>query len=200
MDCHWLDAFSLPSGAAWIIAGGIAGHDLHAAIRLEEVRTTIRAIALETDSPARALEHADRALQLSKDSGPIQIACAAAVAPYDELRISSAGHPPPMFLTPGQPPTPVELGHSEPPLGVLPGPRRTSITIPFPPGSVILAYTSGVIEGPRSFSGTNIADVCATVRDAPPDQLSNTVLDAIRQQRQGDFHIGITAMRRRAPV
>jgi sigma-B regulation protein RsbU (phosphoserine phosphatase) len=140
----WYDAFVLPSGRLWIMVGDIAGHGLAAAVAMGRLRAALRSYTLEDKSPEDVLALADRKLQFFDPGQTATVLCALLTPPYDTATLASAGHLPPLLAEPGRQPSFVPVPVS-PPLGVT-DMRPVSTTIGLEPGSVLVAYTDGLIE------------------------------------------------------
>lgn len=141
----WYDVFQLPSGEVWICVGDVAGHGLRAAVVMGRLRTMIRVHAFEGGRPDEVLELTDRELQFF-DPTETATAIVAAVSPLShEMHISSAGHPPPVLTLPHRPARLAEL-EPEALLGAVPGVRRSTTVMEFPPGALLVLYTDGLIE------------------------------------------------------
>jgi anti-sigma regulatory factor (Ser/Thr protein kinase) len=110
-----------------------------------QLRHALRAYLVEGHEPAAALSRLDT---LVERSGPGTLATVACVA-YDPrtgvLEYSSAGHPPPLVMAPGEPPRFLEhpLGL---PVGVMPDAAYQQRRVALAPGSVLLLYTDGLVE------------------------------------------------------
>jgi serine phosphatase RsbU (regulator of sigma subunit) len=141
----WYDLFRLPSGDLWVVTGDVAGHGLRAAVVMGRLRSTFRAYALHTSSPEQALVLTDRKLQHFEIGEMATVLCAMASPPFDEFRVCTAGHPPPILQLPGQPPEPLHIA-PDPPLGTPDRKQRPGEVVPFPPGAMLLLYTDGLVE------------------------------------------------------
>jgi len=141
----WYDAFVLPTGELWMVAGDVAGHGLHAAVVMGRIRSSLRAYALLGESPARTLELTDKKVQHFEVGAMVTVVCAVARAPYEEFHISSAGHLPPLVASTGAEPSYVELD-PDPPLGVKRDWRWSGTTVGVSPGGVLVLYTDGLVE------------------------------------------------------
>jgi phosphoserine phosphatase RsbU/P len=138
----WYDAFTLPSGQLWLVVGDVAGHGLNAAVVMGRVKSALRAYALTTGDPARALELTDRKVQHFEIGTMVTVACATSAPPYDQFQLCSAGHLPPVLAEQGVPARLVNLPLG-PPLGALPGVDREAAVLDLPPGGVLVLYTDG---------------------------------------------------------
>lgn len=141
----WYDLFLGDAGQLWIAIGDVAGHGLEAAIAMTRAQATLRAYAVIENDPEAVLERADRALRMFAPGVLVTALAAVTSPPYRHLRIATAGHPLPVIADLDRPAEVVTLPIGRP-LGVGPGARRTSRTLPFPRGAVAVFYTDGLIE------------------------------------------------------
>ncbi len=141
----WYDAFTVPSGELWLVAGDVAGHGLNAAVVMGRVKSALRAYALTSDDPAHVLELTDRKVQHFEFGTIVTVVCATSAAPYRDWRICSAGHPPPVLAAPGAAAELTDLP-TGPPLGALAQVRRSYASVMLPPAASLLLYTDGLVE------------------------------------------------------
>jgi serine phosphatase RsbU (regulator of sigma subunit) len=141
----WYDAFRQPDGSLITVIGDVTGHGLHAAVMMSQLRTALRAYAVDGGSPGELLTHLHTFLhRLQPDL--YATAVIARFHPDDPtLTWAAAGHPPPVLRTPdGQ----VHTLDAKP--GAMLGiPLRQEIgdhTVPLPPGSTLALYTDGLVE------------------------------------------------------
>ncbi|HZC72662.1 MAG TPA: GAF domain-containing SpoIIE family protein phosphatase [Jatrophihabitans sp.] len=142
----WYDAFTLPSGDLWLVAGDVGGHGLRAAVVMGQVKTALRSYALHVGEQERVLQLTDRMMEHAGLGVLVTVACAVSRPPYDEIHICLAGHPPPVRATPGEPAELVDA-RPGPPLGIGHADARrapTSVTLAL--GDVLLLYTDGLVE------------------------------------------------------
>ena len=99
----WYDVFALPSGSVCAVIGDVTGTGLHAAVIMGRMRSALRAYALETDDPADVLERLNRKMRHFEPDAMATVLCAVISPSLDQVRISSAGHLPPIIARPGQP-------------------------------------------------------------------------------------------------
>ena len=141
----WYDVLALNRGTVGIAIGDVAGHGVRAAALMAELRSTMRAYAVDGHPPAVVLERVDR---LVMGSGPGRMATAG-YALYDPetscLRYATAGHPPPLLVpVEGEPRLlPIELA---PPLGTVPYAAYGEQQCRLEGGDTVLFYTDGLIE------------------------------------------------------
>lgn len=141
----WYDVFVLPSGKLWIVTGDVAGHGLSAAVTMSHVRSVVRSYAFLGHEPDEVLALTDSKLHHFEPGVITTVICAASAPPFDRIRLSTAGHPPPVVALPGVPGR-FEKLHADLPLGARSDTDRCSTTVELPPGGVLVFYTDGLVE------------------------------------------------------
>ncbi|WP_326770814.1 SpoIIE family protein phosphatase (plasmid) [Streptomyces sp. NBC_01591] len=178
----WYDAIWLPDNACAVVIGDVVGHDLRAAAAMAQTRSMLRALLYDRLTPPSAVLHQlDRTLHAITDL-PVTTACLARIEPEEEgwmLHWSTAGHFPPLLLTPDRQ---TEYLHAEPglPLAVNTEQHRPDHTHPLPPGATVVFYTDGLIEDPaRSVDEgmTQLAELAAAHADLPLQDFVDTLAD-----------------------
>jgi PAS domain S-box-containing protein len=147
----WYDALVLPDGAIGLAVGDVVGHDLSAAAGMAQLRNMLRALAWDRkELPSVIVGRLDEAMSAITD---VQMATLvlARIEPLEgeswRMRWASAGHPPPLLVTPDGRAQYLEEGQ-----GLLLGarlgahPPRDDGLEPLPPGSTVLLYTDGLVE------------------------------------------------------
>lgn len=141
----WYDAFRQPDGSLITVIGDVTGHGLHAAVMMSQLRTALRAYAVDGSSPGELLTR----LHLFLHRLRLDLYATAVIARFHPdhptLTWAAAGHPPPVLRTPdGQ----VHTLDAKP--GAMLGiPLKQEIrdhTVPLPPGSTLALYTDGLVE------------------------------------------------------
>jgi serine phosphatase RsbU (regulator of sigma subunit) len=141
----WYDAFRQPDGSLVAVIGDVTGHGLHAAVMMSQLRTALRAYAVDGGTPGQLLTRLHTFLHhLQPD-----LYATAVIARFrpDEPTVTwaAAGHPPPVLRTPeGE----VRILDAKP--GAMLGiPLQQDIrdhTAHLPPGSTLALYTDGLVE------------------------------------------------------
>jgi GAF domain-containing protein/anti-sigma regulatory factor (Ser/Thr protein kinase) len=153
----WYDVIELPRGRLGIAIGDVVGHGIRAAALMGQLRTALRAYALDRDSPAQVLEGVDRYIQ---GIGGYAMATAA-YGVFDpasrSLCFASAGHLPPVIVGGGGGRV-VEVPPA-PPLGAFPYVSYPEHELMLAPGETILLYTDGLVERPRQSLGERIDEL-----------------------------------------
>ncbi len=129
------------------------GHDKDAAALMGQLRTLVRAIAVDRQEPPGAVltrvDAAADALGVDTTATAVvaQVLAGASATPgARQLRWSNAGHPPPVLIDPDGT---VRVLDSPPDLllGLRTGLPRADHLIELPPGSTVLMFTDGLVEG-----------------------------------------------------
>jgi len=144
----WYDVFPLGDGRVGLVIGDVAGHSINSASIMGQVRSMLRAYALDQPQPSDVLQRTNAAMiRLLPEA--IASAIYAVLDPATgDLVYANAGHPPPLITTgtgdaeyledaPG-----IMLGVS-PDIPLCAAERRLA------PGTSLLFYTDGLIEDRR---------------------------------------------------
>ncbi|MBX9361842.1 PP2C family protein-serine/threonine phosphatase [Streptomyces massasporeus] len=141
----WYDAFPQRDGGLITVIGDVTGHGLHAAVMMSQLRTALRAYAVDGDSPGRLLTRLHRFLHhLQPD-----LYATAVIARFhpDEptLTWAAAGHPPPVLRLPDGT---VRTLDAKPGamLGIPLTQEIADHTEQLEPGSTLALYTDGLVE------------------------------------------------------
>ncbi|MER7719680.1 GAF domain-containing SpoIIE family protein phosphatase [Streptomyces flaveolus] len=141
----WYDAFRQPDGSMLAVIGDVTGHGLHAAVMMGQLRTALRAYAVEGDSPAQILTRLHRMLR-HQQPDLYATALIARFRPGDPtVEWAAAGHPPAILRTPDGAARPL---HGKPGamLGIPLDHTYQDRTVHLPPGSTLALYTDGLVE------------------------------------------------------
>ncbi|ARF53884.1 PP2C family protein-serine/threonine phosphatase [Streptomyces gilvosporeus] len=196
----WYDAVLLPDNACATVVGDVVGHDMHAAAAMAQTRNMLRALLYDRCTPpSSVLTQLDRTLHAITED-PVATACLARIEPGDDawtLRWSSAGHLPPLLISPdGR----TEYLHAEPglPLGVDASQPRPDHARPLPAGATVVFFTDGLVEHPHYSIDTSLrllADTAAAHAGLPLDALCQTLAD----HHPGDGHDDMAILAVRTP-
>ncbi|MEZ0165440.1 SpoIIE family protein phosphatase [Kineococcus sp. LSe6-4] len=149
----WYDGLLLPGGTTLLVIGDVAGHDITAAAAMGQLRSALRALAVDRDDPPAVLLDRLEAVVDSLRADAILASCLVArleqsagqrAAGVRTLRWVNAGHPPPVLvLADGT----ARVLRTDPDLllGVGAG-HRTDHVVEVPAGATLLLYTDGLVE------------------------------------------------------
>jgi serine phosphatase RsbU (regulator of sigma subunit) len=141
----WYDAFPLGQSRIGLIIGDVSGHNITSAAVMGQVRSLLRAYALDYPGPAEVLSRTSDALTRVLPDALASAVYAVLDVTTGELSYANAGHPPPLVTTRAG-----NCGYlSEEPgtmLGAAPGLRYRSHSLRLDAGCGLLLYTDGLIE------------------------------------------------------
>jgi phosphoserine phosphatase RsbU/P len=202
----WYDVFTLPGGRVGIVMGDVAGHGLRASVVMGRLRSALRAYALEHDDPAYVLHRLDVKIHHFEAGAMATALYAVTEPPFDRIRVSSAGHLPPMQVGPdGQ-------GHltdvpPDLPLGVDPAAVRRSTTLRLPVGSSLALFTDGLVERRVPDSDARevdpidhgLAELARFLRPGNPEAACTHVMDHLLAAHAPDDDVALLVMARTGP-
>lgn len=184
----WYDFIHLPDRVPCLMLGDVMGHGIPAASVMSQISNMLRVIAFdEQEPPSRILHRLDTVLH-ELHGGPMATVIIARLEPEGtgrRLQWASAGHLPPLLVTPGHE---AAYLHADTglPLGVDPDVPRPDHEHHLPSGSTVLLHTDGLVEQRGESLDTGMheaAAIAATYAGKPlPD-----LVDALVQARAGTF-------------
>ncbi|MGV9498510.1 PP2C family protein-serine/threonine phosphatase [Streptomyces sp. NPDC003642] len=196
----WYDAIPLPGGVVAVVIGDVVGHDLHAAAAMASTRNMLRALLFDRGSPPGAvLTRLDRTLQ-AVTPNPVTTTALARIEPEGagwRLRWSTAGHVPPLLVTPDHR---VEILTAEPglPLGVAPEEPRPDHARLLPPEATLLFFTDGLIEHPAHDIDTSLSELAELASERAHLPLEDFV-HALAEHHPSDGHDDMALLALRTP-
>lgn len=141
----WYDMISLPGGGVGAVVGDVQGHNVTAAVIMGQLRSVVRAYAVEGHDPATVLERANRLL-VGLDTERFATCCLVWLQPETGAAvIATAGHHLPVIRGPSG----ARLDRGEDvglPLGIDAEARYANTALTLEPGTLIALYTDGLAE------------------------------------------------------
>ena len=141
----WYDAFPLEGGGIALVTGDVAGHSIGSASVMGQVRSMLRAYAIDNPDPGRVLRRTNAALTMLLPEALASVVYAVLDLSTGDLAYANAGHPPPVVIT--------GTGQAEylddttgTMLGASADTRFTTGFRRLSPGAGLLCYTDGLIE------------------------------------------------------
>jgi phosphoserine phosphatase RsbU/P len=192
----------IPTDAGWLcLVGDVTGNGVTAAAMTGLLRHGARFASRFEPQPAAILHRLDEDLRRHSE----KILCSALCARLHERQIvlSSAGHPPALFVRPrGEPREAPEAG---PLLGAFDDAAWSEHTAIIAPDELVLMYTDGVIETPGEddrFGGERLRRFLADHASASPIELLDRLdaaLDAFRSGTRQDDVVALALRPRPRP-
>ncbi|MGI8448578.1 MAG: SpoIIE family protein phosphatase [Streptosporangiaceae bacterium] len=191
----WYDVFPLPSGEVCAVSGEVAGTGLNAAVIMGRMRSALRAYALQASGPGEILDSLGQKMRHFEPRAMATVLCAVFSPSLDEVRISSAGHLPPLLAVPGEPSAPAGI-FPDVPIGVPgPAPRRVS-TLALPVGALLCLYTDGLVERRDRPLDDGIARLSATLTVTDPEAACASVMAAMSNYSPHEDDVALLILRR----
>jgi CheY-like chemotaxis protein len=182
-------------GHLLVAVGDVAGHSLHAATVMAELRHAVRAYAVEGHPPGAVLELVNRLMRtvLPNESATL---CLLTIEPATgRVRMASAGHLPPLLQVDG---TVSYLEHRAPLLGIR-APRPPDLEFVLPSGGTLVLYTDGLIERRDADIDVGLTALAACAAEVEPslDAFCQRLLVRLAGAEEQDDDIAVVALRRR---
>lgn len=194
----WFDVLPLRHGKLGLIVGDVMGKGLHAAAIMGQLRTATRAFARLDMPPAELLRHLDDILASLGDS---IATCVYAVCDplHGRCELSSAGHLPPVFVSPDGSAELVDLPNAAP-LGVGGVPFSTEKR-ELVEGATLALFTDGLVEDRRAPIDVGLRALRAVLSGTPRplEQTCDTVLHALHHTPLDDVALLLARPRPRPP-
>lgn len=140
----WYDVFSLGPGRLGVVIGDVVGRGVPAAAIMGQLQLAVRACALDGSSPPMVVNRLNRLIQNLNMPQMATLIFGVVEPEVSTLRLTSAGHPPPLVLEPDGRARFVSL-QPVAPLGIEPGTAGETVE-KLEPGSTVILYTDGLIE------------------------------------------------------
>jgi hypothetical protein len=140
----WFDVIRLASGGTAFVIGDVVGHGVTAAAVMGQVRTAIRSYALLELPPSELLRNVSQLTGSLSEASFVTCFYAVHDPVAGTLTYASAGHLPAILLHPEGPPEQIGEALAQP-LGV--GREFPQRQAEFPPGTGLVLYTDGLVEG-----------------------------------------------------
>jgi len=164
----WYDVIDLGNQCVGFVIGDVAGHGMGAATFMGQLRSAVRAYALDTAAPGEVMTKLAHFSDRMRSRMATMIYATLNLSTW-EVRISRAGHPYPLLLrSDGSAEYLSETGG--PPLGTVGGQAYEEEAVALAAGDTVLFYTDGLIErrGRQLSEGEEaLVDVALTSPDEP---------------------------------
>jgi serine phosphatase RsbU (regulator of sigma subunit)/anti-sigma regulatory factor (Ser/Thr protein kinase) len=191
----WFDVFTLPSGTLGIVMGDVAGSGLTAAVVMGRLRSALRSYALESSSPAEALDRLDHKFAHFEPDEMATVLYLTVSPDLGHLTLSSAGHLPPVLAEPGGD---AELLDCEPapPIGAHIPARHVDVEHELRPGMTVGCYTDGLVERRGETLTTGLERLRRSFAPGHPESVCASVMNDLIGARRVDDDTALLVFRR----
>ncbi len=189
----WYSIIGLDEDRFVIVIGDVSGRGLSAASAMAAMRFTIRAYALDGDSPSAILQKCAEQLDIDVDGHFATVLVGVGDVKRHELTLANAGHLSPYLVAgarTGFVPTKVGV-----PIGIGEG-TYEPVTITVPPNATLIAFTDGLVERRNETLDVGLNRLADAVGagSAPLDDLVEKVVGDLTDE-DSDDDIAILAVR-----
>ncbi|WP_436527042.1 SpoIIE family protein phosphatase [Actinoplanes sp. HUAS TT8] len=186
----WYDAIATPDGQLYLVIGDVVGKGVAAAAAMGQLRNALRAYVLEGFDCGPALSRLNRLVDTLGRRQFATVFCLRFDPHTRVIRYSSAGHPSPVRIKPGELGTFLYRTALGPPIGALGDVPYPTRELPLDPGDRLLLYTDGLIEDRSQGIDAGLAELTADVAKPAEhieDLLDGLLAKAARQVRRDDI-------------
>jgi serine phosphatase RsbU (regulator of sigma subunit)/putative methionine-R-sulfoxide reductase with GAF domain/anti-sigma regulatory factor (Ser/Thr protein kinase) len=190
----WYDAFALAPGRIALAVGDVVGHGLAPAAVMAQLRTALRAYAVDGHPPADVVERVNRLMWALGPNAMTTLVYLVLDPVRDTFDMVNAGHPPALVIEPDG-----EASYLPPQggvaLGATPVARYRCDTYPFAVGSTVVLYTDGLVEERGASIDAGLERLRALSAGAGgPEELCEAIVDRLVPEAPAD-DIAIIAAR-----
>jgi serine phosphatase RsbU (regulator of sigma subunit)/type II secretory pathway pseudopilin PulG len=156
----WYSVVRIDDSQVAFVVGDVSGRGVSAAALMARLRFTIRAYLLEGHGPDVVLQMCADHIDIVEDDHFATVLVGLVDLPTRRVTLANAGHPEPLVVSEGKAVyASTEVG---PPLGTSPARYRTT-SFTMRPGSLLLAYTDGIVERRDEHLDVGLARLAAAV-------------------------------------
>lgn len=174
----WYSVIRLDGDRFGFVVGDVSGRGVDAAALMARIRFTLRAYLVEGHDPREALELCSRQVDVDADGHIVTVLVGTGELSTRRVTLANAGHPSPLLVSAGE--ARYAVTAAGPPLGVRGGTYPLT-TLDMPAGSMLIAFTDGLIERRTENLDTGLrrlADVAAPAT-GPVDAVLTGLLSSL---------------------
>ena len=192
----WYDVIELDRGLVGLAIGDVAGHGVAAATLMGELRSALRAYALDGNGPAKVLTKLSRFVGRRRGAMATLVYATVERASGD-VSFARAGHPHPLLLRAGAGAVFLAEGGG-PPLSAGSAAAYEEVETALGPGEALFLYTDGLVERRSGGLAEEEARLASTLASAPEsaEEACDTVLDAMTGGRENADDVAMLLARR----
>jgi CheY-like chemotaxis protein/serine phosphatase RsbU (regulator of sigma subunit) len=194
----WYDTVPMDDGRVMLAVGDVVGRGARAAAIMGQLRTAMRAYALQQLPATVLMRSLDLLLQDIADESLATAACVMLDPAEGVLEVVLAGHPPPVVVDANGHTTFLQADPHAP-MGVRPAPLYLSSFAPLEAGATLLLFTDGLVEARTRPVGQGLAELAKTLEGVghliDVETLCDVVLESMVQGGHDD-DVALLAVRR----
>jgi serine phosphatase RsbU (regulator of sigma subunit)/anti-sigma regulatory factor (Ser/Thr protein kinase) len=190
----WYDVIELGPRRLGLAIGDVAGHGLRAAADMDQLRSAVRAYAIEFERPSVVMNKLSRFADLEHTRMATMIYAAINLTTF-EVDLARAGHPYPLLVRAGGGAT-FLTDASGPPLGTG-GDSYDEQRVRLHSGDTLLLYTDGLIErrGSRMVDAEEALVQAVTSAPGEPEQLCPAIIERLNKDSEVRDDIAVLAIK-----
>ncbi len=190
----WYDVIPLSYGHVALVIGDVQGHSAGAATIMGQMRTAIRAYAVEGHPPDVVVAHANRLL-VGMETDLFATCCYVDLDMEEGIALLvRAGHLPPLLRPPDGPTEETEV-EGGPPLGVMADAEFPLTEVGLTPGTVVALLTDGLVESSALRLEDGLRAVRAVLDAADPADLGRVADELVAGTRRRDDDVAVLLLR-----
>ena len=195
----WYDTHQWSSHQIGVMVGDVVGHNLDAAVSMGHLRAGVAALAPRIGpNPSEWLAALDECARGPNGTDFVTACCITIDTETGVLAYSSAGHPPPLVITPTGTTTWLDgaqslpLGFARRPIGGFP--QRSLV---LEPGAVVIMYSDGLVErrGESIDVGLQrLVEVTSDLLAVPDEHLSDHIVEMMGQASMSNDDVVVVSL------
>jgi len=171
------DVLKVSDGRVVAVVGDVMGRGVEAAAAMAQVRTMMRAYAVDDPDPVAVFEKVDGFFNAVDLAQLVTVMYFLIDTESGKVRIGNAGHLPPIVVdSHGSRVVPTTTGT---PFGVDGGPRRTSDVVEIGPGMCLIVATDGLVERRGEDIDVGIVRMLAAAASGPATEPADVLLKRV---------------------
>lgn len=194
----WFQLLEAPGGRIVAVVGDAVGHGLGAAAAMGQLRGAIAGAVAGDPDPDRVLAATERFAATADDTLFATVACILLDA-GPVVRYACAGHLPPAWVRPGEPPRLLDGGR-RPLLGAgQPDAMSVAVSAEFAAGDTIVVYTDGLVERrgePLDLGVARLLVALGALAKESVDDVCRGLIDELTPGRDIEDDIALLVLRR----
>ncbi|MET7616174.1 SpoIIE family protein phosphatase [Streptomyces sp. NPDC005408] len=190
----WYDVIPLSENQVALVVGDVQGHNAGAATIMGQMRTAIRAYAVEGHPPDVVVSRANRLL-VGMETDLFATCCYVAIDMEEgDAWCVRAGHLPPLLRAPNGDTQEVTI-EGGPPLGVLAEAEFPMTTVALAPGTVLALLTDGLVESSSLHLEDGMRRVCDVLSTADPSDAGRMADELLGGANRRDDDVALLLLR-----